>query len=96
MELSDLRIQTGRLESESKDVNISLDSYKDKITELQRDIDDQKAQIEELRKAERKEKEDEKERRKEMMLGEMMAKIDIVSHIIPTSSLPRSSFISVR
>lgn len=49
------------------------------MNDLQRDIEEQKALIEELKKTERREKEEEKERRKEIMLGEMMAKIDMVS-----------------
>lgn len=79
--MSELRILSGRLESEAKDAAINADTYKDRVNELQRDIEEQKALIQELRKAERREKEEEKERRKEVMLGEMMAKIDLVSHL---------------
>lgn len=80
-ELAELRILSGRLESEAKDAHINVDTYKDKVNDLQRDIEEQQAMIEELRKAERKEKEEEKERRKEIMLSEMMAKIDMVSWV---------------
>lgn len=80
-ELNSLRILTGRLESESKDASINLDQYKDKVSDLQRDIEEQKIQLEKLQKVEKREKEEEKERRKEAMLGEMMAKIDLASHL---------------
>ena len=78
-ELNELRILASRLEAESKDANINLEQYKDRVNELQRDIEDQKAQIDSLKHAEKREKEEEKERRKEAMLEEMMAKIDLVS-----------------
>ncbi|RSH83216.1 uncharacterized protein EHS24_006883 [Apiotrichum porosum] len=76
-ELSDLRIASARLESESKDASITIDTYKEKVVELQRDIDEQKAQIGELKKVQTREKEEEKEKRKQEMLNEMMAKIDM-------------------
>lgn len=77
-ELSELRILTGRLEAESKDASINLEQYKDRIAELQRDIEEQKTQVDDLRKIEKREKEEERERRKEAMLEEMMAKVDMV------------------
>ena len=77
-ELNDLRITSARLESEGKDATITLDTYKDKINELQRDIDEQKAKIEDLKKTQTREKEEEKEKRKQEMLSEMMSKIDMV------------------
>ncbi|OCF35334.1 kinesin [Kwoniella heveanensis BCC8398] len=76
-ELNDLRILSARLESESKDAAITLDSYKEKIVELQKDIEEQKNQIEELKKVQTREKEEEKEKRKAEMLNEMMSKIDM-------------------
>ncbi|KAK8870009.1 hypothetical protein IAR55_000579 [Kwoniella newhampshirensis] len=76
-ELNELRISAARLESEAKDAAITLDSYKEKISELQRDIDEQKVQIEDLKKVQTREKEEEKEKRKQEMLSEMMAKIDL-------------------
>lgn len=78
-ELNELRITAGRLESENKDATITLDTYKDKMNELQRDIDDHKARIEDLKKTQTREKEEEKEKRKQEMLNEMMSKIDMVS-----------------
>ncbi|KAL1411173.1 hypothetical protein Q8F55_002123 [Vanrija albida] len=76
-ELSELRIASARLESESKDASITLDTYKDRVAELQRDIDEQKAHIEELKKVQSREKEEEKEKRKQEMLNEMLSKIDM-------------------
>lgn len=76
-ELSDLRIASARLESEAKDTSITLDSYKDKVGELQRDIEEQKVQIEDLKKVQAREKEEEKEKRKQEMLNDMMSKIDM-------------------
>jgi kinesin family protein 5 len=60
------------------------------VNDLQRDIEEQKALIEELKKTERREKEEEKERRKEIMLGEMMAKIDMVSWLSSDHQIRRS------
>lgn len=76
-ELNELRISSARLESEAKDATITLDSYKEKIAELQKDIEDQKAEIENLKHAQTREKEEEKEKRKQEMLNEMMSKIDL-------------------
>lgn len=76
-ELSELRISSARLESEAKDATITLDSYKEKIAELQKDIEDQKTEIENLKHAHTREKEEEKEKRKQEMLNEMMSKIDL-------------------
>lgn len=76
-ELSELRIASARFESESKDASITLDTYKEKVADLQRDIDEHKAQIEELKNLQSSAKEEEKEKRKQEMLNEMMAKIDI-------------------
>jgi kinesin family protein 5 len=78
-ELSALRIATGRLEGEIKDAQIQLDTYKDRIAELQKDIEDHKTQIEELKHAQAREKEEEKEKRKQEMLNDMMSRIDMVS-----------------
>lgn len=76
-ELNELRISSARLESEAKDATITLDSYKEKIAELQKDIEDQKTEIENLKHAQTREKEEEKEKRKQEMLNEMMSKIDL-------------------
>lgn len=76
-ELKELRIQSAQLETNAKDAAINLDSYKEKVAELQRDIDDHKGQIEQLRKVQAREKEEEKEKRKQEMLNEMMSKIDM-------------------
>ena len=81
-ELNELRISSGRHESEAKDATITLDTYKDRVVELQKDIDDQKFHIAELRTAQTREKEEEKEKRKQEMLGEMMSKIDMVSPVM--------------
>jgi kinesin family protein 5 len=78
-ELNTLRVSAGRLEAESKDVQILVDSYKERISELQKDIEDHKTQIEELKHAQAKEKEEEKEKRKQEMLNDMMSRIDMVS-----------------
>ena len=78
-ELNTLRVSAGRLEAESKDVQILVDSYKERITELQKDIEDHKTQIEELKHAQANEKEEEKEKRKQEMLNDMMSRIDMVS-----------------
>jgi chromosome segregation ATPase len=77
-ELNDLRISAARHETEAKDASITLDTYKDKVGELQRDIEELKTQIEDLKKVQTKEKEEEKEKRKQEMLSEMMSKIDVV------------------
>ena len=74
-------MSTSRLESESKDAQITLDTYKDRIVELQKDIDEHNAQIEDLKKQQTWEKEEEKESRKQEMLSEMMSKIDMVSSL---------------
>ncbi|WVR04991.1 hypothetical protein IAU60_002003 [Kwoniella sp. DSM 27419] len=76
-ELNDLRILSARLESDTKDASIVLDTYKEKIADLQRDIDAQKGQIAELTAVQSREKEEEKEKRKQEMLNEMMSKIDM-------------------
>lgn len=81
-ELNELRISSGRHESEAKDATITLDTYKDRVVELQKDIDDQKFHIAELRTAQTREKEEEKEKRKQEMLSEMMSKIDMVSPVM--------------
>lgn len=78
-ELSDLRISNARLESEAKDTSITLDTYKDKANELQRDIDELKGEIEDLKKEKTREKEEEKLKRKQDMLNEMMSKVDMGS-----------------
>jgi kinesin family protein 5 len=80
-ELNTLRVSAGRLEAESKDVQILVDSYKERISELQKDIEDHKTQIEELKHAQAKEKEEEKEKRKQEMLNDMMSRIDMVSYL---------------
>ena len=80
-ELNTLRVSAGRLEAESKDVQILVDSYKERISELQKDIEDHKTQIEELKHAQAKEKEEEKEKRKQEMLNDMMSRIDMVSFV---------------
>jgi kinesin family protein 5 len=84
-ELNELRKTTARLESDAKDAGITLDTYKDRVAELQRDIEEQKAVIEELKKVQHREKEEEKEKRKQEMLSEMMAKIDMVRTSSPTA-----------
>lgn len=81
-ELNTLRVSAGRLEAESKDVQILVDSYKERISELQKDIEDHKTQIEELKHAQAKEKEEEKEKRKQEMLNDMMSRIDMVSSTV--------------
>ena len=85
-ELNTLRVSAGRLEAESKDVQILVDSYKERISELQKDIEDHKTQIEELKHAQAKEKEEEREKRKQEMLNDMMSRIDMVSYLILSSS----------
>ncbi|WVW83416.1 hypothetical protein I302_105436 [Kwoniella bestiolae CBS 10118] len=85
-ELNDLRILSARLESESKDASITLDNYKEKVSELQKDIEEQKNQIEELKKVQSREKEEEKEKRKQEMLNEMMSRIDMGGAILDSSS----------
>jgi len=86
-ELNTLRVSAGRLEAESKDVQILVDSYKERISELQKDIEDHKTQIEELKHAQAKEKEEEKEKRKQEMLNDMMSRIDMVSCLGPISQI---------
>jgi kinesin family protein 5 len=78
-ELNTLRVSAGRLEDEAKDIQILVDSYKERIAELQKDIEDHKTQIEELKHAQAREKEEEKEKRKQEMLNDMMSRIDMVS-----------------
>ena len=78
-ELNELRISSARLESESKDATITLDTYRDRVADLQRDIEEQRSHIAELKTVQIREKEEEKEKRKQEMLSEMMSKIDMVS-----------------
>ncbi|WRT66891.1 uncharacterized protein IL334_003854 [Kwoniella shivajii] len=85
-ELNDFRILSARLESESKDSLITLDNYKEKVTKLQKDIEEQKNQIGELKKVQSREKEEEKEKRKQEMLSEMLSKIDMGSAILDSPS----------
>ncbi len=80
-ELNDLRMSSARLDSEAKDATITLDAYKDRVSELQKDMDEQKTHIDALRTAQGREKEEEKERRKQEMLSEMMSKMDMVRAI---------------
>lgn len=77
-ELSELRITTARMESDAKDATISLESYKDRVAELQRDMAEQKVMMDELKKNQSREKEEEKEKRKQEMLADMLSKVDIV------------------
>lgn len=77
-ELSELRISSGRADAEHKDAQVALDSYKERMADLQRDIEDHKSQIEQLKHAQAKEKEEEKEKRKQEMLNDMMSRIDTV------------------
>lgn len=74
---SELRIFNARLETEIKDQTISIDTFKDQIADLKREIEEQKVEIEERKKVQSREKEEEKEKRKQEMLSEMMAKIDM-------------------
>ncbi|ORX39658.1 putative kinesin [Kockovaella imperatae] len=76
-ELSELRISAARLEADAKDATITLDSYKEKVAELQKDIEEQRAKVEEMKKSHSREKEEEKEKRKQEMLNDMMSKIDM-------------------
>ena len=76
-ELNELRISSARFESEARDASITLDTYKDKVAELQRDIEEQMAKIEDLKKTQSREKEEEKEKKKQEMLNDMMSKIDL-------------------
>jgi hypothetical protein len=92
-ELNTLRVSAGRLEAESKDVQILVDSYKERISELQMDIEDHKTQIQELKHAQAREKEEEKEKRKQEMLNDMMSRIDMVtfrSHVNQTKLMNRA------
>lgn len=84
-ELSELRITTARMESDAKDATISLESYKDRVAELQRDMAEQKAMMDELKKNQSREKEEEKEKRKQEMLADMLSKIDIVRAFAPAA-----------
>lgn len=77
-ELCELRITTARMESDAKDATISLESYKDRVAELQRDMAEQKVMMDELKKNQSREKEEEKEKRKQEMLADMLSKVDIV------------------
>ena len=86
-ELRELRISSARFESQANDAVITIDTYKDQIAELQRDMDLQKNQNDQLKAAQTREKEVEKEKRKQEMLAEMMSKIDFVSRV---SVLPRA------
>jgi kinesin family protein 5 len=78
-ELSALRIASARLESDAKDATITLEATRERVAELQRDLEEQSGHVQDLRKRESREKEEEKEKRKQEMLSEMMAKIDMVS-----------------
>ncbi|CAD6590665.1 MAG: hypothetical protein TREMPRED_005838 [Tremellales sp. Tagirdzhanova-0007] len=78
-ELNELRISSARLESDARDATITLDIFKDRVVELQRDIDDQKINIQQLKTVQIKEKEEEKQKRKQEMLNEMLSKIDLGS-----------------
>lgn len=77
-ELGELRIASARFETEAKDGAIVLDTYKDKVAELQRDLEEQRAEIDALKHSHARDKEDEKEKRKAEMLQDMLSKIDIV------------------
>lgn len=78
-ELGELRIASARFETEAKDGAIVLDTYKDKVAELQRDLEEQRVEIDALKHAQVREKDEEKEKRKAEMLQDMLSKIDIVS-----------------
>ena len=84
-ELNELRISSARLESDARDATITLDIFKDRVVELQRDIDDQKINIQQLKTVQIKEKEEEKQKRKQEMLNEMLSKIDLVRNIVQLS-----------
>jgi len=83
-EVNELRISAARLKSESKDATITLDSWKDRVIELQRDIDEQKTLIDQLKTAQSREKEEEKEKRKQEMLSDMLSKIGMVRGVCET------------
>ena len=91
-ELNGLRISAARLESDSKDASITLDTYKDKVSELQKDIEEQRARVEDMKKSHSREKEEEKEKRKQEMLSDMMSKIDMVGHF---SFTPPNEFLGL-
>lgn len=55
-----------------------VDTYKERVAELQRDIEEHKSQIDQLKHAQAREKEEEKEKRKQEMLNDMMSRIDMV------------------
>lgn len=78
-EVNELRISTARSEADAKDTVITLDAYKDKVADLQRDIAEQRTEVDHVKRAQIKEKEEEKEKRKQEMLNDMMSKIDMVS-----------------
>ena len=78
-ELGELRIASARFETEAKDGAIVLDTYKDKVAELQRDLEEQRGEIDALKHTQVREKDEEKEKRKAEMLQDMLSKIDIVS-----------------
>lgn len=87
-ELGELRVSVGRSEAEFKDAQISLDSYKERVNDLQRDIEERRAQIEDLKRAQAREKEEEKDKRKQEMLNDMMSRIDMVSLLGVMLALP--------
>ena len=80
-ELNELRISSARLESEARDATITLDIFKDRVVELQKDIDDQNMHILQFKTVQIKEKEEEKQKRKQEMLNEMLSKIDLVRRV---------------
>ena len=97
-ELNELRISAARLESDAKDASITLDTFKDKVSELQNEIEEQRGRVENMKKSQSREKEEEKEKRKQEMLNDMMSKIDMVrpfcDHILPSppSLLPENVY----
>lgn len=75
-----------RLESEAQETAAALDNEKDRAGQLEKSLDTQRLQLEELQQAQAVAVADDREKRKTEMLAEMMAKIDTVSLALATRS----------
>ena len=77
-ELSELRITAVRAEVDTRDQNVMMDSLRVRLADVERERDELRKDRDAGQKVSAKEREDEKEKRKQEMIADMMAKIDLV------------------
>jgi kinesin family protein 5 len=76
--VTELRFSQSRLEAEAHETAATLESERDRAAALEKELDLQRMQLEELKQAQAVAVADDREKRKAEMLADMMAKIDTV------------------